>query len=112
MTRGAVLQRKVGSVSAVAGVSFDIRVGETLGLVGESGCGKTTVGRMLVGLEKPTAGIIRFSGKDLANSSGREYRDFLGELNQQIAKVADRVVLMVAGLPVIVKDRFSPESAR
>ena len=41
--------------------------------------------------------------------SGREYRDFLGELNQQIAKVADRVVLMVAGLPVIVKDRFSPE---
>jgi len=74
MTKGAVLQRKVGTVSAVAGVSFDIRRGETLGLVGESGCGKTTVGRMLVGLEKPTAGVIRFSGKDLAKSSGREYR--------------------------------------
>jgi peptide/nickel transport system ATP-binding protein len=74
VTKGAVLQRKVGTVSAVAGVSFDIRKGETLGLVGESGCGKTTIGRMLVGLEKPTAGVIRFGGKDLAESSGRDYR--------------------------------------
>src|SRR5215468_8740102 len=74
VTRGALLQRKVGTVSAVAGVSFDIRRGETLGLVGESGCGKTTIGRMLVGLEKPTSGVIRFAGKDLARSSGREYR--------------------------------------
>jgi peptide/nickel transport system ATP-binding protein len=73
VTKG-MLQRKVGSVSAVADVSFEIRKGETLGLVGESGCGKTTIGRMLVGLEKPTAGSISFGGKDLARSSGREYR--------------------------------------
>jgi peptide/nickel transport system ATP-binding protein len=73
VTKG-VLQRKVGAVSAVAGVSFDIRRGETLGIVGESGCGKTTVGRMLVGLEKPTSGMIRFDGRDLAKSSGRAYR--------------------------------------
>jgi peptide/nickel transport system ATP-binding protein len=73
VTKG-VLQRKVGTVSAVAGVSFDIRKGETLGLVGESGCGKTTIGRMLVGLDKPTSGSISFAGKDLARSSGREYR--------------------------------------
>jgi peptide/nickel transport system ATP-binding protein len=73
VTRGA-LQRKVGAVSAVADVSFDIRKGETLGIVGESGCGKTTIGRMLVGLDKPTAGSVLFGGKDLARSSGRQYR--------------------------------------
>ncbi len=73
LTKG-ILQRKVGTVSAVAGVSFDIRKGETLGLVGESGCGKTTIGRMLVGLEKPTSGVISFDGNDLAKSSGRQYR--------------------------------------
>jgi len=73
VTKG-VLQRRVGAVSAVADVSFDIRKGETLGLVGESGCGKTTIGRMLVGLDKPTSGSIHFGGKDLARSSGREYR--------------------------------------
>ena len=73
VTKG-LLQRRVGAVSAVADVSFDIRKGETLGLVGESGCGKTTIGRMLVGLDKPTSGTISFGGKDLARSSGREYR--------------------------------------
>ncbi|HEX3512863.1 MAG TPA: ABC transporter ATP-binding protein [Trebonia sp.] len=73
VTKG-MMQRKVGTVSAVAGVSFEIRKGETLGLVGESGCGKTTIGRMLVGLEKPTSGAISFDGKDLAKSSGRQYR--------------------------------------
>jgi peptide/nickel transport system ATP-binding protein len=73
VTKGA-LQRRVGTVSAVAGVSFDIRKGETLGIVGESGCGKTTIGRMLVGLDKPTSGVISFDGKDLARSSSRQYR--------------------------------------
>jgi peptide/nickel transport system ATP-binding protein len=73
VTKG-VLQLKVGTVSAVAGVSFEIRKGETLGLVGESGCGKTTIGRMLVGLDKPTSGSVLFGGTDLARSSGRQYR--------------------------------------
>jgi peptide/nickel transport system ATP-binding protein len=74
VTRGAVLQRRVGSLSAVADVSLTIRSGETFGLVGESGCGKTTFGKLVVGLEKPTGGTISFDGKDLAKSSNRQYR--------------------------------------
>jgi peptide/nickel transport system ATP-binding protein len=74
VTRGAVMQRRVGWVSAVADVNFAIRRGETLGLVGESGCGKTTIGRLVVGLEKATSGGILFEGRDLARSSGAQYR--------------------------------------
>ncbi len=74
VTKGAVMQRRVGSVSAVADVSFEIGRGQTLGIVGESGCGKTTVGRLLVGLESLTSGEITFEGQDLSKSSGRQYR--------------------------------------
>jgi peptide/nickel transport system ATP-binding protein len=72
VTAGAVLQRKIGDVSAVADVSFDIPKGTTFGLVGESGCGKTTIGKLIVGLEKATGGSILFEGADLAGLSGRE----------------------------------------
>jgi peptide/nickel transport system ATP-binding protein len=68
------MQRRIGSVSAVADVSFEIRRGETFGLVGESGCGKTTIGRLIVGLDKPTSGAVSFEGADLAGVSGRSYR--------------------------------------
>jgi peptide/nickel transport system ATP-binding protein len=74
VTAGAVLQRKVGQVSAVADVSFAVPVGSTFGLVGESGCGKTTIGRLIVGLEKPNSGSIVLGGRDLASLPRRERR--------------------------------------
>jgi peptide/nickel transport system ATP-binding protein len=74
VTAGAVLQRKVGQVSAVADVSFTVPVGSTFGLVGESGCGKTTIGRLIVGLEKPNAGQIVLGGRDLASLPRKERR--------------------------------------
>jgi len=74
VTSGAVLQRKVGSVKAVSDVSFAVRQGETFGLVGESGCGKTTIGRLVVALERPTAGEIRFEGTAINRLKGGELR--------------------------------------
>ena len=74
ITQGIVIQRKVADVKAVDGISFFVREGETLGLVGESGCGKSTTGRTILQLYKPTEGEVLFRGKDLAKLSGEELR--------------------------------------
>ncbi len=74
VTRGIIFQRQVGSVKAVDGLSFNIRKGETLGLVGESGCGKSTTGRAILQLYRPTAGEVRFQGTDLTRLRGDELR--------------------------------------
>jgi len=73
VTSGLV-QRKIGTVSAVADVSFSIPPGQTFGMVGESGCGKTTVGRLIVGLERANSGAIVLDGQDLAGLGTRERR--------------------------------------
>ncbi len=72
--RGILVQKQVGAVRAVDGVSFEIYQGETLGLVGESGCGKSTTGRTLLQLYKPTAGSVLFEGKDLVKMKSEELR--------------------------------------
>ena len=74
--KGGVLQRTVAQVQAVDDVSFDIRRGETLGLVGESGCGKTTVGRLLLRLIDPTSGTIHFDGEDITRFKGAELKRY------------------------------------
>ena len=80
VTAGAVMQRKIGEVSAVADVSFSIVPGQTFGMVGESGCGKTTIGRLIVGLEKATSGAIVLDGEDLTKLSTRERRQRSGKV--------------------------------
>ncbi|WP_258049862.1 ABC transporter ATP-binding protein [Streptomyces finlayi] len=71
LTQGILIKKQIGAVKAVDGVSFDLAAGETLGIVGESGCGKSTVARMLVHLERPTAGAILYKGEDITKLSGR-----------------------------------------
>ena len=75
-----ILSRTVGEVRAVDGVSFTINRGETLGLVGESGCGKTTVGRTILRLIEPTAGRVSFNGKNLLELDGEQLRSLRASL--------------------------------
>ncbi len=74
ISQGIIFQRKVADVKAVDGLDFEIRKGETLGLVGESGCGKSTTGRTILQLYRPTEGNVVFQGKDLAALKGEDLR--------------------------------------
>ncbi|MFJ9704093.1 ABC transporter ATP-binding protein [Streptomyces sp. NPDC101234] len=71
LTQGILIKKQIGAVKAVDGVDFVLNKGETLGIVGESGCGKSTVAKMLVNLERPTAGSIKYKGEDITRLSGR-----------------------------------------
>ena len=104
-----VIQRQVGAVRAVDGVSFDIKRGETLGLVGESGCGKSTTGRTILQLYRPTSGSVHFEDVDLVHLKGEDLRktrrkmqmifqDPYASLNPRMT-VAD-----IVGEPLVVHD--------
>ena len=79
ITRGVIFQKHVGDVHAVDGVDLEIYPGETLGLVGETGCGKSTLARVVMRLFKPTGGEIYFQGQDIAQLKSKELREMRRE---------------------------------
>ncbi len=80
LTEGVIRQKQVGAVQAVDGVSFDVRQGETLGIVGESGCGKSTTARLLLRLLDPTSGSVTFDGRDITHLGRRDLRPLRREM--------------------------------
>jgi peptide/nickel transport system ATP-binding protein len=109
VTSGAVLRRTVAAVHAASGVSFSVPAGSTFGLVGESGCGKTTVGKMIVALEKPDSGDVRLAGLDLATLRGqalrRQRRDLQLMFQDPLASLDPRMrVGAILAEPLAVQD--------
>ncbi|HJX23265.1 MAG TPA: oligopeptide/dipeptide ABC transporter ATP-binding protein, partial [Candidatus Bathyarchaeia archaeon] len=86
-SRGIILKKQIGKVHAVDHISFTINHGETVGLVGESGCGKTTTGRLILNLEKSTSGSIRFQGKDVNNVFDKGSKEEKMQLRRSIQMV-------------------------
>jgi ABC-type microcin C transport system duplicated ATPase subunit YejF len=80
VTRGIFIRRKVGAVKAVDGLTFSVNKGETLGVVGETGCGKSTAGRMLSRLLEPTGGSIKYDGTDITHWGSRKMRPLRREI--------------------------------
>ena len=107
ITSGVVVQRKIGAVRAVDGLSFDVMRGETLGLVGESGCGKSTTGRAILQLEKLTGGHVLYEGADLAELRGgalrRQRRRMQMIFQDPYASLNSRMTLgHIVGEPLLV----------
>ncbi len=114
---GIIFKKSKAYVHAVDGVSFDIYKGETLGLVGESGCGKSTTGRTILQLYKPTSGSVMFEGKDLASLSGSEMRMVRKDLQMifqdPYASLNPRMTVgQIIGEPMEIHNTYRGESQK
>ena len=115
--RGSLFGGRSGVVRAVDGVSFAIEPGQTLGVVGESGCGKTTTAKLVLGLEQPTAGGIRFEGKDLStlDAAGRRYyrRSVQAVFQDPYASLNPRMrVGAIIAEPLVTNERLPASQVR
>jgi oligopeptide transport system ATP-binding protein len=109
ITQGIVIRKQIGAVRAVDGVSFDVKKGETLGLVGESGCGKSTTGRTILQLHRPTSGAVIFEGTDLVALKGERLRKMRRKMQMifqdPYASLNPRMTVNeIIGEPLIVHD--------
>ena len=117
VTEGLVLMKTVGWVRAVDGVSFEARRGQTLALVGESGCGKTTTAKLALRLETPTSGSIEIEGRDIHALQGRELRDFRAQVQAVFqdpwSSLSPRMrVRDIIAEPLVVNRRVGKREAR
>jgi oligopeptide transport system ATP-binding protein len=117
VTKGLILQKKIGSVMAVDGISFTINRGETFGLVGESGCGKTTTSRLILLLEEMTSGTLLFEGSDISQMSKTElerYRASVQAVFQDpYSSLSPRMkVGRIIAEPIVINDNLNPKEIR
>jgi oligopeptide transport system ATP-binding protein len=115
--RTGLMSRQTGAVKAVDGVSFDVEKGETIGLVGESGCGKSTTGRTIMRLLEPTAGSVLFEGRDVLKFSGRDLKDFRREVQiifqDPYASLNPRMTIgEIVGEPLLIHGTKTAEERR